>query len=172
MNIEIIGCTGEINDREELIGKLRSFGKESGVACQMMDAEVVYGREHIISAVEHAVRAFKKRTNSCKTLDMEILLYASGKRQIDDALKLMGIKNGNMFAFVSAGGTGIVGYNGSAESKGFIGSLGLKIDYDVINGNEITLKKFGIDKQELDAVDKSMYGDMILEKVAMVDIIK
>ena len=34
------------------------------------------------------------------------------------------------------------------------------------------LKKFGIDKTEIDTVAKDKYGDLILEKVAMVDIIK
>ncbi|MEA2055045.1 MAG: KEOPS complex subunit Cgi121 [Candidatus Thermoplasmatota archaeon] len=173
MNIKVIGCRDKIKYREELIKKIKYFGKENKIACQIMDAEMIYSKEHVVSAVEHAVRAFKNKTNSCNTLDMEILLYASGKRQIKDAIDVMGIKDGEKFVFVSAGKTGIADYNGEVKGiEDFIKNLGVEIDNTVINGNDEFLKKFGIGKKELETVDKSMYGDLILEKVAMVDVIK
>jgi len=161
MNVDIVGCRGKIADSEELIEEIRRFG----TACQIMNADRVYGREHILSAVEHALRAFKNGTNSCKTLDMEILLYASGKRQIKDAIDFMGIGESERFVFVSVG-------NGNPKSEEFLEKLGLEIDEDVIEGDISTLEKFGISMDEIKTVDKSMYGDLILEKVAMVDLIK
>jgi len=165
MNVEIIGCRGNTGNREELIERIRHFGEESKTACQIMNAEMVYGREHVLSAVEHAVRAFKNGTNSCKTLDLEILLYASGKRQIKDAIDFMGIGKSEKFVFVCVG-------EGNPKGEEFLKKLGLEIDNSVIEGDISTLEKFGISKEEMKTVDKSMYGDLILEKVAMVDLIK
>ena len=48
----------------------------------------------------------------------------------------------------------------------------LERDDKVLEGNEDTLRKFGINENELKTVMKSKYGDLILEKVALVDIIK
>jgi len=170
MKIKIIGCRGKIKDKEEFIKKLKHFGKEKGIACQIMDASKIYGKEHIISAVEHAVRAFENRTNSCRTLDLEILLYASGKRQIKDAIDFMGAGDGEEFIFVAVGDRGIEEEYEVAIK--FLEEKGFEIDDEIIRGNEETLKKFGISEEEIKSVDKSMYGDLILEKVAMVDVIK
>jgi len=172
MDIKIIGCRGKIKDRETFIKKLRHFGEENGIACQVMDAGKVYGREHIISAVEHAVRAFKNKTNSCRTLDLEILLYASGKRQIKDAIDFMGAGEGEEFVLVAVGKTGIKGYDENVSAIDFLENGGIEIDDTVIKKDDSTLKKFGITEEEIKSVDKSMYGDLILEKVAMVDVIK
>jgi len=169
MKVEIIGCRGKIRDKEEFIKKLKRFGKKKDMACQIMDASKVYGKEHIISAVEHAVRAFRNKTNSCRTLDLEILLYASGKRQIKDAIDFMGAGDSEEFIFVAVGDTGIDEYESAIN---FLEEEGFEIDDGIIRGDEKTLKKFGISEEEMKSVDKSMYGDLILEKVAMVDVIK
>ena len=50
--------------------------------------------------------------------------------------------------------------------------VSLKRDDKVLDGNEDTLRKFGISENEINTVTKAKYGDLILEKVAMVDIIK
>jgi tRNA threonylcarbamoyladenosine modification (KEOPS) complex Cgi121 subunit len=42
----------------------------------------------------------------------------------------------------------------------------------IIEGDKIVLKRFGIDENEIKTVPDDKYGDLILEKIAMVDIIK
>ena len=48
----------------------------------------------------------------------------------------------------------------------------LTLDDKVLEGDRDTLKRFGITNQELHTIPESKYGDLILEKVALVDIIK
>jgi hypothetical protein len=48
-----------------------------GVYLFVFDANVIFGEKHLISAVEHAVRAIDRKTNTTNSLEMEILLYAS-----------------------------------------------------------------------------------------------
>jgi tRNA threonylcarbamoyladenosine modification (KEOPS) complex Cgi121 subunit len=45
-------------------------------------------------------------------------------------------------------------------------------DDTILEGNRDTLKRFGITDQEIRTLPENKYGDLILEKVAMVDIIK
>ena len=45
-------------------------------------------------------------------------------------------------------------------------------DASVLEGDRETLKRFGITGLEIRTVPEAKYGDLILEKVAMVDVIK
>ncbi|MCG7845347.1 MAG: hypothetical protein MIO90_07955, partial [Methanomassiliicoccales archaeon] len=57
----------------------------------LMDADKVCGPDHLESAVIHARRAFEQGTAASNTLGMEVMLYASGERQISKAKKKMGL---------------------------------------------------------------------------------
>ncbi len=48
----------------------------------------------------------------------------------------------------------------------------LKQNNDEISGNQTTLRKFGFSQKEIDTVNADHYEGLILEKIAMVDIIK
>jgi tRNA threonylcarbamoyladenosine modification (KEOPS) complex Cgi121 subunit len=48
----------------------------------------------------------------------------------------------------------------------------LTSDDKVLEGDKDTLKRFGITDQELRILPESKYNDLILEKVALVDVIK
>ena len=173
MEVSITGWKGTLKEKERIIKKLDELRKKN-IACQLMDADKVYGKEHLIAAVNHAIRTFLYKTNSCNSLDMEILLYASGKRQIKDAIEHMGIKDKGCFVLLLVGEVPLPNYNGKIEKgmQNFMAELGLKRDDTVIEGSIDTLKNFGISEKEIKTVDASMYGDLILEKVAMVDVIK
>jgi len=173
MEVSITGWRGILKEKERIIKKLDELRKKN-IACQLMDAEKVYGKEHLMAAINHAVRAFLYKTNSCNSLDMEILLYASGKRQIKDAIEHIGIKRKGSFVLILIGETPLSNYNGKIEKgmQNFMADFGLKRDDSVIEGSIEKLKKFGISEKEIKTVDASMYGDLILEKVAMVDVIK
>ena len=60
----------------------------------LMDPMYVCGRDHIVSSVKHAERAFEHGTNRSRTLLTETLLYAAGERQISRALDKMRPKDG------------------------------------------------------------------------------
>jgi len=67
--------------------------KKTGNACvQFFDASLIAGWEHLRFAALNALNAFKGNVNISSSLAMETLLYASARRQIKQAVKLMGIK--------------------------------------------------------------------------------
>jgi tRNA threonylcarbamoyladenosine modification (KEOPS) complex Cgi121 subunit len=59
---------------------------------QFFDASLVAGLEHLRFAALNALNAFKDKNNISSSLTMETLLYASARRQIKEAVKVMGIK--------------------------------------------------------------------------------
>ena len=175
MEMSITGWRGSVQEKNVIIETIKKISKKRDIVCQLLDAGKVYGKEHLIAAVNHAVRAFLYETNTCNSLDMEILLYASGKKQINDAIACMGIKEDmKSFVLVLVGETHLSSYNGKLgmDMYTFLEDLGLKRDDSVIEGSVDVLKQFGISENELKTVDTSMYGDLILEKVALVDVIK
>ncbi len=164
MEVEIIGCK-KISNIEKCLEIAKKFSNERGITIQLMDADTVYGKEHLISAVEHASRAFEEGRNSSSSLSMEILLYASGKKQIKDAIQFSGIKEGKSAIAV------IVGKKISKDVvKELMYRLNIERDDSVIQKKEKTLNRFGFSLEEIGAIDKP--GDLILERVAMVDIMK
>ena len=172
--LRIIGTQGNVQDVDSFLEILLSFAQKYDITIQAFDADMIYGKNHLISSVEHAVRAIKRKTNTTNSLGMEILLYASGERQLKLAIPKMGIKEGGRnIAFV------FVGYIGETKGKmtdhlidEMLGSLSLHRNDDVLEGDEDALRRFGIDENEIKTVMKAKYGNLILEKVAMVDIIK
>jgi KEOPS complex subunit Cgi121 len=62
------------------------------VQVQFFDADVIATWQHLYFAALNALMAFKNRANFCNSVAMEMLLYASGSRQIQKAMQLVGIK--------------------------------------------------------------------------------
>jgi KEOPS complex subunit Cgi121 len=166
--LKIVGAKGNIQSVDMFLKKLDSLSKYYDILIQVFDAEVIYGKNHLISAIEHATRAMDRKTNTTNSLAMEILLYASGERQLKIAIPKMGVKKGNTniaFVFIKE----------SISEKivrDILKQLSLDRDDMVLQGSINKIKKYGISEEEINTVAKSKYGDLILEKVAMVDIIK
>ena len=174
MELKIICCKGKINDIEKALGITQQYEKKYGVALLLLNPRLVYGKNHIESAVKHAIRAFREKRNTSHSLSLEILLYASGKTQLKDAIEFMGIKRTGPYAIICVGKTRISGSENMIP-KGIdklVADLKLDRNNSVLDGSKEILYRFGITDTELKTVDKSMYQDLILERVAMVDVFK
>ncbi|HEC76893.1 MAG TPA: hypothetical protein ENI33_06530 [Thermoplasmatales archaeon] len=156
----IIGAKGKLNI-EETLEKLK---KIKGIS-QIFDASCICGREHIEIAYERAKRAFEEGRNKCRSIEMEMLLYASCKRQIKDAMDFVGAKKHGEYAIF------LDGLNEEEAIKFVKNELKLEIDENVLKPSIEKLKKF-VDEKELRTVDKSFYFDLIYEKIAMVELTK
>ena len=168
--IKIIGAQGKVDDVDKFLRKIRQFADENKIIIQIFNADLIYGKNHLVSAVEHAVRAIKTNTNATNSLEMEIMLYASGERQIKLAIPKMGVIMGNSkVAFVIFKDKSQI-HNSTIDN--LIKLIAFRRDDSVLEGNKDTIINFGITKEEIGTVSELKYGDLILEKVAMVDVIK
>ena len=164
---KIVGAKGNIRNIDDFLDEIREFSDKNNVAIQVFNADLIYGEKHLISAYVHAKRAMKHKTNTTNSLEMEILLYAAGERQLKLAIPKMGVKKGNSNLAIV-----IVKSKSDKIVHDLLSEFDLKRDDKVLEGNGNTLKKFGLNQKEIDTVTKAKYQDLILEKVALVDIIK
>jgi KEOPS complex subunit Cgi121 len=55
----------------------------------LFNPKYVFGRDHILSAVMHAERAFERGMNRSRSIITETILYTAGERQISKAIAKM-----------------------------------------------------------------------------------
>ena len=174
MNYEILGAVGKLGDVEEVITKVKELSEKYHVNIQLFDADYIYGRDHLESAVMHAERAFCAKTNLAGDPSIEILLYASGERQIKQAIEKLGIKKGmrefGMVVYVPDMNDSRV--DPADISAKVLKDLGAVRDDSKLEGGREVLERFGFTDAEIEGVSESRWGNLILSRVAMVDIIK
>ncbi|MDR2866854.1 MAG: hypothetical protein LBV13_05600 [Methanomassiliicoccaceae archaeon] len=137
----------------EMIEHFRGLGGD----VILMDPAYVCGRDHILSAVMHAERAFANGTNRSKTLLTETILYAAGERQISRALEKMRPKN--MTDGVAAAVFDV------ADLR--LEMIGAVVDDDILTGTREKAENLGLDMPGNISAE-----DLALEMVATVDIQK
>ena len=147
-----------------LLDESKDLAGRKGIEILIMDADMIFGRVHIESAVEHAFRAFERGKNVAVTRMMEVMLYASGERQLSAAIKKMGVGSGTVRVAV-------VVLDGSKLSD-VMRDLEVKQDDGVLDGDPDRLSAFGISRKALESVGPEKAIDLVLEKVAAVDTLK
>ena len=162
--INILEGAVSIDNVDEFLQKVKKISKETNITIAAMDADKLAGEEHVRFAVEKAIRSFENGKNIANDLAKEIMLYASGSRQITKAVK-MGIHEGrnrvaliavdetpNLYGFDEIRPEPVLAYNNSKK--------------------DVIMEIFGITQDELNAVGEEKIPDLVLERVALLDVIK
>ena len=171
-NMKIIGCRGDIDQVTEVISSINEYAEKNHVEIQLFDACMVFGSQHLVSAFEHAKRSMQRGENATHNIGMEILLYASGERQIKKAIKKMGIKK-DRSSYVA-----LIIYPPEANNPinllidDFLICYQLEEDQEVILPDENMLAEYGINQKAILSVRKDQIFHLVLEKIALVDVIK
>lgn len=92
--IQIAGFKCNLSNFKTVMDKLGN--NDSDCKIQLLDADAVAGMEHALHSTIHAIEAFSRKENIAKDLGLEICVRTSGQRQISNALKMLGIKNGHI----------------------------------------------------------------------------
>jgi tRNA threonylcarbamoyladenosine modification (KEOPS) complex Cgi121 subunit len=170
---KIIGAKGSIKDINKFINMISSFSKKHEIILQVFDADLIYGKNHLLSSIYHALRAIERKKNSTNSLAMEIMLYASGERQLKLAIPKMGIKNNTKnIALLLINRRNINIQISDNLINDLLEFISFKRCDSVLVGNEKTLIKFGINKNEIKTISKKNHQNLVIEKVALVDINK
>ncbi|MEM2136435.1 MAG: KEOPS complex subunit Cgi121 [Candidatus Methanomethylicia archaeon] len=75
--------------RDDIFSKVNGLG--DGFKLQLLNYESITSWRHVASAAMKALRNFKYGTNISRRVEVELLLYCSGFRQIRDAIKIVGL---------------------------------------------------------------------------------
>jgi tRNA threonylcarbamoyladenosine modification (KEOPS) complex Cgi121 subunit len=161
--------------RNIMIGNAKEFlkavlkVKRQRVWVQFFDAELVATWQHLHFAVLNALLAFKNERNISKSVEMEIVLYASAQRQIRRAIEFIGVKcdSANVAVVLIDESLNSVKAVLSAVSE----AIGAEPDGTVL---ELSMKKtqrireaFGITEKELKAVMEKNNVEQALVKLVI-----
>jgi KEOPS complex subunit Cgi121 len=157
----------DIDDVDTFLDDLNGIAATRGVTVQAFDARYVVGRSHLERAVELADRAIARGENVARERGVEILLYAAGRRQIDDALE-MGVGEGQVPAVVVVSGDDESAERDAAAAVDDLLDPGSTLD---ATDPERVRAFFDVTEAELAAVDGDL-TDLIAERVALLDVEK
>jgi len=176
-NCEIAGFKGvEVKETEAFL-EAAGRDKPADVELQFFDADLVATWQHLYFALLNALTAFKNRENLSKSVAMETMLYASGRRQIQKATQLLGIKpaSRNIAVLIVGDKAEVVQKTLEKVSK----HVGEQLDDSVLELSgkkmERIKKAFDISNTELetvmegDGVEKALV-DLVLERVALLTV--
>lgn len=135
---------------------------EAGTQVMVARADMVFGKDHLRSALYHAKRALREGSNASDSLAMETLLYASGERQLSSAIKKMSVDGGTLEVVVAA----------VSDGRFVPGPSWRALDDSPGEAVRERLSRFGIGAGELETVAQDKALELVLEKVASVDILK
>ena len=161
--INILEGKVSIDNVEEFLLKLKNISLEKNLTLQALDADKIAGEKHIRFAVEKAINSFRTGTAITNDLSKEIMLYAAGTRQINRAVKLGIHKGENNIVLVAVGDAKLSGFDEIRPAP--------VLSYDQ-SKKEALMKAFGITDEELEAVGEDKLPELVMERVALVDVIK
>jgi KEOPS complex subunit Cgi121 len=168
MATEVAVVWGRAAKGLEVAGALsaaRAFSAAQGVELQLLDASSVVDGDHLRSAAAHALRAKERGTMRTGSLAVELLLYASGRRQIKDAMAVMGLSAGTERVAAVLFGPGA-----SSKAGPLLKALGLApLSEKEAAGGAGALQRLGVSAK---GATPEQLADLALEQVALLDIEK
>ena len=189
--MRLIAGTAEIDSLEAFLDQVDEIAVETGCTVQAFDARYVVGPEHLRRALTLADRAIERGDNVARERAVEVLVYAAGRRQIDDALE-MGVSAGTGPVVVLVASepdasnksdrtddqreeTADQREAAAAERVASLVTDAREIDPDegavMATDPERVREFFGITDHELAATDGTL-ADVVTERVALLDVRK
>ncbi len=177
-NCRIVAGNVSISNVADFLSRLKAIAHKCAVTIQAMDAELIAGEEHIRSAVKKAIRALEREKGITSDLGLEILLYAAGKRQIERALG-MGVTEGKKKVAIV-----IVDERGEKDLEVVAEEVKRKIGIEEVpireleselsnsNKKERIKEFYKITEDEVNAVGEEKLKMLVLERVALLDVLK
>ncbi|HMA04989.1 MAG TPA: KEOPS complex subunit Cgi121 [Methanomicrobiales archaeon] len=163
---EIRTAIFRVDDCSAFLGRLRAIGRARGTHIVCFNADLMAGRAHAEAAVRRAFRAVAAGTVISDSFEMEALLFASGNRQCTIAQQF-GIHEGENRAYVCLCPPVEAAWR---DLSVFI--LFVDRDWETLSGEkEARLREiFGITEAELGAAGAARLQDLVLERVALLEV--
>ncbi len=140
---------------EDVLQKVEDYKRKNGTTVQVFDPDMVIGRDHLKWAYEKAKECFENGTNRADSLEIEIILWSSGRRQIRRALDKMGLPDRAEKAAILV----------EDDPEEFLSYMGWERYDAVLEPSKEKLKNFGISEEEMASVDKKF--DLVFERMAV-----
>ena len=164
MTYRIGGARGNVGDPEATLKAVRTWSERTGDEVMLADAGIVLGRDHLETAVRHAIRSQAAGTMASRSVSMEALRYLSAQRQVVDAIRVAGIRRGTKAIGIAVFGT--------AAMDDLLATFGWSRDDNVLGYEGKSFQAIGITEAEWATLPPNQRADLALEKVALLDLAK
>lgn len=165
--MKLVEGRATVEDVDGFVARLGAIGDDHNCAVQAFDARYIVSRRHLERALALADRARERGEAVARERAVEILLYAAGRRQIEQALEL-GVGEGEQPVAVL-----VAGENGGAERAAANDVEALLDSEDTLDSfdTERVREFFDIGERELAATDAGL-ATLVCERVALLDVEK
>jgi KEOPS complex subunit Cgi121 len=171
----LVGGRVSIEDLDAFLAELEAIAAETGAVVQAVDADRVVDGDHLRLATRLAARAVARGEAVARDPAVEVLLYAAGRRQIDQALTL-GVETGEQrVGFVVADFGDVPGAARSEASlEAAVGAVERLCEPAPVLGSfdEAAVRSYyEVTDRELEAVAGDL-SSLVHERVALLDVEK
>jgi KEOPS complex subunit Cgi121 len=168
LDFEIRQVSFQIRDIGSFLLWLRDLSNRNGVSIVCFNAGLMAGQDHVISAMVHAKRAMKMGTCISSSFEIEALLYAAGSRQCQDAAKF-GVHQGLNNSYLC-----IYPINPQVWSDLLTVMTVSTEDWERMTDEKMTVltSVFGITNDEIAVTGRDRIKDLVLERVALLEVNK
>lgn len=162
----ILQFRADIGEPEEFLRNVRMIASCYGVSVILFDASMMAGIAHVRSSLFHALRALREERTISNSLEMEALLYACGSRQCQHAVRF-GIHAGRNDAYLCI----CPGRDAAVVELLKFGEV-CDEDWEVLEPEKIERLReiFGITGEEVEVVGISRLAELVLERVALLEV--
>jgi len=160
----IAGARCRIRDPEAAVASVQRWALSHDTEVLLIDARAVFGRDHLESAVRHALRARRTKSMLARTVGMETLLYLTGQHQVSTALRIAGLRKGTTRVALVA--------FGELPVSSFLKEKGWTRADSVLEPGGKSLHRLRVTSAERGTVPASRQHDLALERVALLDVVK
>lgn len=155
-----------IQDPESFLTMVREIAARHGVHIILFNASNMAGMAHVRSALHHAFRAFTGGSAISNSVEMEAFLYASGSRQCQIGIRF-GVHTGLNDTYLCI----CPASSGALEELLDLGEI-CDEDWETLSPEKILRIRelFGISAEEITVVGSSRITELVLERVALLEV--
>lgn len=163
---EVYRAVFTIDDKIGFLNEIREIADEFETHIILFDADRLAGRDHVEAALRHAWRSWTRGDPIANSIEMEALLYAAGTRQCQVAA-FFGIHPGVNRAYVAVCPPAPGVRERLADCVTFVNE-----DWEEIDPakRERLAELFSITPEEVLVVGEERFRELVLERVALLDV--
>jgi len=163
---EIRTARFRVSSCPRFLARLRELAAAHATRITCFNADLMAGRAHAEAAMERGLRSVRTGTAISSSLEMEVLLFAAGSRQCSNAERF-GIHEGENRAYVCLCPPDEAALRDLSDLMEFVDE-----DWEPLSEEkrERLREAFGITEAELAAVGPARFRDLVLERVALLEV--
>ncbi|MDD1664325.1 MAG: KEOPS complex subunit Cgi121 [Methanomicrobiales archaeon] len=163
---EIRPAIFRVSSCSRFLSRLRGVATAHATRIICFNADMMAGRAHVEAAMARALRSVRAGTAISSSLEMEALLFAAGSRQCSLAERF-GIREGENRAYVCLCPPDEAAFRDLSALMEFVDE-----DWETLSEEkrERLREAFGITTGELQVVGHARFRDLVLERVALLEV--